>query len=338
MSSALAISKGENKPQAPVAYMGVPNATSDDSDGKPTYEVELPLADIAKSTLTSDATLTETESANKDGGFEPCRDDWSVSPDWGSTRSPSISEERTGYESDRAQCGSCTDEDEDEWGWEEHGSESHKVDEKQATSQPDTFKNASATDELAHGEISLADLRDPENFSNEFFEVKASPLGGNGAFARRDLKEGEMILVEKPTLQASFWTLYEELDKLAPGVRASFDRMHAHKRNPEMDRRHAIMLTNSFMVGSGTCLYLIAARFNHSCRQMASVDYTITPDRVMKFRMRRDVPAGAELTISYGPLTPKNLYVMWGFRCACGGCSPLTDEEVAEIDNAYSQW
>lgn len=53
--------------------------------------------------------------------------------------------------------------------------------------------------------------------------------------------------------------------------------------------------------------------------------------------MRKDVPAGTELTISYGPLTPRNLYMTWGFRCGCGGCKPLTDEEVAQIDSAIQE-
>jgi hypothetical protein len=42
------------------------------------------------------------------------------------------------------------------------------------------------------------------------------------------------------------------------------------------------------------------------------------------------VPAGAELFISYGG-SPAELYSTWGFRCACGGCTPLTDDDIRRL-------
>lgn len=53
--------------------------------------------------------------------------------------------------------------------------------------------------------------------------------------------------------------------------------------------------------------------------------------------MKKDVPAGTELTIAYGPISPAGLYSMWGFRCNCGGCRSITDEEVAKIDRTWDE-
>ncbi|KAI5864833.1 hypothetical protein GGS23DRAFT_619486 [Durotheca rogersii] len=192
----------------------------------------------------------------------------------------------------------------------------------------------------ACGEVSPEDLASPETFRNELVEVRASPLGGNGVFARRALRRGELVLAERPVFRASPNSLYRQLDGLAPDVRAAYDRMVGHRPSRGVDRRQAIFMTNSFVVGTQSYVYLVAARFNHACAPARSVDYRPVPasasppgGRVLEFRMARDVEAGAELTISYGLLTPRNLYVRWGFRCACGACQPLADEEVAQIDS-----
>ncbi len=46
----------------------------------------------------------------------------------------------------------------------------------------------------------------------------------------------------------------------------------------------------------------------------------------------KDVSAGEELLISYGVSTPL-LYRIFGFRCTCTGCIPLTDHEVEYMHN-----
>ncbi|KAI1774786.1 hypothetical protein F4818DRAFT_442273 [Hypoxylon cercidicola] len=188
-----------------------------------------------------------------------------------------------------------------------------------------------------HGEIPFKDLIEPENYSNEFFEMRQSQLGGIGAFAKRDLKLGEVILVERPTLKATPYTFYKELEELAPELQAAIGRMHGHRRSHDQDYSLAIFLTNSFGARGGSCLYLIAARFNHACGPVRSVNYRLDGNEIIEFTMKKDVPAGTELTISYGPLSPTSLYSMWGFRCTCGGCRSITDEDVAEIDRAYEE-
>jgi hypothetical protein len=51
-------------------------------------------------------------------------------------------------------------------------------------------------------------------------------------------------------------------------------------------------------------------------------------------RVKADyVPKGQELTISYGDeLTPMMLYLGYGFRCQCGSCEGVTDEDIKQLE------
>lgn len=51
---------------------------------------------------------------------------------------------------------------------------------------------------------------------------------------------------------------------------------------------------------------------------------------------RADIIAGQELTISYGKnLSPQLLYLCYGFRCRCGYCSGLGDDEIAMLSSHW---
>jgi hypothetical protein len=88
----------------------------------------------------------------------------------------------------------------------------------------------------------------------------------------------------------------------------------------------------SFAVPGGVAIFALASRFNHACGPARNVDYAFDGERgAMVFTVCRDaVPAGAELRISYGG-EPVDLYSTYGFRCACGGCTPLTDEDLRRM-------
>lgn len=101
-----------------------------------------------------------------------------------------------------------------------------------------------ATTSIAGRDVGTNDLATPERYRNEFFEVRKSALGGNGAFALKNLKRGEVILVEHPTIKATPETLLHEIDKLPPEVQAAINRMHGHKRCSDQDHRQAIFMTN----------------------------------------------------------------------------------------------
>ncbi|KAI1489767.1 hypothetical protein F5X96DRAFT_695490 [Biscogniauxia mediterranea] len=213
---------------------------------------------------------------------------------------------------------------------------------------------------------------DPESFRNDLFEVKKSPLGGLGAFARRDLRAGEVILVERALVVADQTTIYDALDALTPPQRGAFARLHAYVRTPNDlcdGRRYATFRTNSFGIpgsafspssspssssysssspssssfsstsnppssSASAALFLVASRFNHACPPRSNVEYWFDRSRrSMAFAARRDVPAAAELTITYSR-SPLELYGVWGFRCVCGACRPLSDADCAAADAA----
>ena len=90
---------------------------------------------------------------------------------------------------------------------------------------------------------------------------------------------------------------------------------------------------NSFYIHGGVAIYETASRFNHACQPVRNVRYDIGRDAILTFTMRRTAKAGEELTISYGG-DPMNLYQNYGFRCQCGGCVPLTDEDIEAMENA----
>ncbi|KAI8961985.1 hypothetical protein F5Y11DRAFT_324291 [Daldinia sp. FL1419] len=205
---------------------------------------------------------------------------------------------------------------------------------EEAIAIPHHFVDAdeAAASSLRYGRIPWEHLANPEKYSNQYFEVKKSRLGGNGAFAKMDLKKGQLILAELPIITATPMTLYRDIESLAPEIRGAFYRMHGHQRSPQHDMRQAICLTNAFSIQESSAIYLVAARFNHACGNAKSIKYRIIQDNIIEFRMAKDVPAGTELTISYGRHSPSVLYTLWGFRCACGGCKPLTDAQIERLD------
>ncbi|KAI5922047.1 hypothetical protein F4810DRAFT_711870 [Camillea tinctor] len=207
-----------------------------------------------------------------------------------------------------------------------------------------------------------ASPEDPESFKNNFLEVKRSPVAGFGVFARRDIKVGEVLLVERALIVADQSTIYDALDELTPAQREAFSRLHTFVRTPNDlcdGKRYATFRTNSFAIprspspspspshptlnaakhgstsprGTVSALFLVASRFNHACYPRSSVDYWYdTARRSMAFRASRPVAAGEELTISYSRL-PHELHAVWGFYCACGACLPMVDEDGGGAEN-----
>ncbi|KAK8072031.1 set 5 [Apiospora saccharicola] len=175
----------------------------------------------------------------------------------------------------------------------------------------------------------------PEQFSNKYFEVRKSELAGYGAFARLDLTYGQKILVEPELFHADSVSLYDEFDMLSDGSKKAFKRMAAHCPTSGFDEVTSIFRTNSFNVGGGQAgIFLVAARFNHACANRNNVSYKFNDDkngkRRITFETTKHIPAGTELTITYGSC-PEELYSQWGFVCMCGGCKPLSDEDVARL-------
>lgn len=57
--------------------------------------------------------------------------------------------------------------------------------------------------------------------------------------------------------------------------------------------------------------------------------------KCMVFVTNKAIAAGSELFIRYGS-DPQHLFATWGFRCACGGCAGLSEDDCKAIET--SSW
>ncbi|KAB5549972.1 hypothetical protein GE09DRAFT_938042, partial [Coniochaeta sp. 2T2.1] len=167
---------------------------------------------------------------------------------------------------------------------------------------------------------------------NDYFIIKESALGGLGAFAAIDLDEGATILEELPLLRTNIWDVHNQFESLNDEDRELLFSLHKYHPNPEAHVFDKIRKANSFRVTDGVTMYSVTSRFNHACLPVRNVSYEIDERRGGKITltMLQDVAKGTELTICYGG-TPESLLKNFGFRCQCGGCTPLTDEEVEKM-------
>ncbi|KAK9802521.1 hypothetical protein AB5N19_08335 [Seiridium cardinale] len=178
---------------------------------------------------------------------------------------------------------------------------------------------------------------EPERFRNNFLEIRPSATAGFGAFALKNMIQGQIILIEKSLFRANNNTLYDEIEKLTPSLLQAYDRMHAHVRRAYEGgprNRAAIFRTNSFFVSPfERGVYLTASKFNHACKPINNVTYIHDQRQdCIIFSTERDIEAGEELFINYGP-DPETLYTEYGFICRCGGCGSLTDVDIAGLEH-----
>ncbi|KAI0517127.1 hypothetical protein F5B22DRAFT_655153 [Xylaria bambusicola] len=175
---------------------------------------------------------------------------------------------------------------------------------------------------------------DLEGFNNGFLEVKRSPVSGYGVFAVCDLEPFTPILIERELFSANSFDLYDKLDALTEEQRKAYHALHNHKRTPSEDSRAAIWRTNRFSISSRGSVFLISSRFNHACGDRNNVDYSYDRDkRCMVFVVKKNVESGSELFIQYGK-GPAHLFATWGFRCACGGCAGLSEDDCKAIKSS----
>lgn len=85
-------------------------------------------------------------------------------------------------------------------------------------------------------------------FANEFFEIRRSLNTGWGAFALKELHEGDQILVEK----ALYYSIHENVEKSVRGLsemeRAIANDMYAYYSRDGETLEEAIWSTNSWVV------------------------------------------------------------------------------------------
>ncbi|KAL2184484.1 hypothetical protein L209DRAFT_766982 [Thermothelomyces heterothallicus CBS 203.75] len=166
----------------------------------------------------------------------------------------------------------------------------------------------------------------------EFFTIRPSKLGGLGAFATRDLRRGETILTERPLLRTTHFRLMLDYYNLSDAAKKTYLSLHGGEDGDRFGRVERVKVLNSFQVPGGVAIFEIASRFNHACPPARNVRYAFDDESgLLSLTVCHDVaPAGAELLISYGGL-PAELYSTYGFRCRCGGCTPLTDDDIRTL-------
>ncbi|KAL1742528.1 hypothetical protein HDZ31DRAFT_84068 [Schizophyllum fasciatum] len=174
---------------------------------------------------------------------------------------------------------------------------------------------------------------------SEFFEIKDDRHGGKGAFARKQIERGTMILAEKPLLPPP--ASYKENGPLSPAVLlalverlppADVARLVSLRNSRAGDPTFpahcfaGIWSTNAFS-GGGICA--VAARFNHSCVPNARYSWHAESRRQRIFALRTIAPC-EEICVSY--LMNRNVYgsscatrrawleADYRFVCACAVC------------------
>ncbi|KAI0452336.1 hypothetical protein F5B21DRAFT_506354 [Xylaria acuta] len=177
-------------------------------------------------------------------------------------------------------------------------------------------------------------VSDLEAFNNGFLEVKSSPVSGYGAFAVRDLEPCTTILLERELFNANTFDLYQKLDALTEEQAKAYHTLYGHRRSSSEDIRAAIWRTNRFSVNRGGSVFLVASRFNHACKGRNNVDYSYdSTKKCMVFATKEKVTAGSELFIRYGS-DPQYLFSTWGFRCSCGGCPGISEDDCKAINRS----
>ncbi|CAG9986977.1 unnamed protein product [Clonostachys byssicola] len=196
-------------------------------------------------------------------------------------------------------------------------------------------------------------------FENDCFEVRPYSMSGVGGFARRDLAPGEVVLLEQPILRSNYDNLFRDFQRLDASSRNVFLQLYAsdhfepkrvtieaiwstnwsvlvESHVPALTRRHSILTksrSRSFSINPDCQgLFAVASRFNHACAPSHNLEYRFDPTTgCMIFSVGAEpIKDGDELTISYGfGLRPIDLYRYYGFRCLCGACAGLTDEEIS---------
>ena len=97
-----------------------------------------------------------------------------------------------------------------------------------------------------------------------------------------------------------------------------------------------ITLISFALPGGNAGLFPIASRMNHACHPSQNIDFFYdTRDCYLVFVVKAEtVKAGQELTICYGSnLIPIDLVCRYGFRCECGCCPGVGEDQINRMEN-----
>ena len=174
---------------------------------------------------------------------------------------------------------------------------------------------------------------------------------GKGVVAMRDLKEGDLLFVEKPAVVIE-WEDYETLSEeqrvrklenqiaeLSQQQREDYYSLHIATPRSHYPKPLAIYHSNAIGFNrerKAGGVFLEGSRFNHSCRHSAQWAWD-PQEESMHFTLNRDVKEGEEITVCYmEPLETSHTRQMelkchYGFMCRCEVCT-LPWDRRAESD------
>ncbi|CZS97815.1 uncharacterized protein RAG0_06718 [Rhynchosporium agropyri] len=154
----------------------------------------------------------------------------------------------------------------------------------------------------------------------KYFEVRRSKKGGYGAFARKDIEKGTVVMTEKSLFRANFLEVFFELEKLTKEQRREYRTLHGHMALSD-SRELAIYKTNRFETsGSKGGIFIKSSRYNHACHPWATCSYRYDESiDTLIFTACNPIKRGEEITISYTS-NPSQLMDNYGFYCDCPKC------------------
>ncbi|KAH7319108.1 hypothetical protein BKA65DRAFT_513818 [Rhexocercosporidium sp. MPI-PUGE-AT-0058] len=172
---------------------------------------------------------------------------------------------------------------------------------------------------------SSAPIRDPDTLGT-LIEVRESEDKGLGVFALCDIPPRTILLCENPlvTLQdngARADPLDASVNALSPERKTAFFSLYSYSRNRHESLSRSIVYSNgySIMDDLATGLFETASRINHSCVPNSQYTWKDSIGKIV-FWNHFKLLAGEEVTVDYGH-KKKYLKRIYGFDCACGGCT-----------------
>ncbi|KAI0446400.1 hypothetical protein F4803DRAFT_568418 [Xylaria telfairii] len=204
------------------------------------------------------------------------------------------------------------------------------------------------------------------------FEVRDAGDYGFGCFATRDIKPGEIVLVDSSSIIIAEGEVHETCDQLVRCYESldeedqeEWRSLSGHLRENRLEmyrwsyRRkrpdgtplfkeepefyailHSQFDSNSFDIDNTnlTALYLLASRFNHSCDPNVVYENELVIGRWVG-RASRNIAEGEQLFIAYlaihAPVAQRQAKSQqWGFNCACDKCLEKKDLYTSALEDA----
>ncbi|TAQ83479.1 hypothetical protein B7494_g8194 [Chlorociboria aeruginascens] len=182
------------------------------------------------------------------------------------------------------------------------------------------------------------------------YEIRYVSGRGNGLFATRELRRGDLILADLPVgvyssnalaidHEEDYALLSTAFDQLPKRTRELFmDMAIMHEGgNPVMERININAFHGIFQQEPHFLLYSETAKMNHACRPNSTMSYHDSETLIHATHASRTILPGEEITITYiGILQSRSarqtaLSNYWGFTCTCSHCS-APHEHIAASD------